>query len=90
MTFAEYTKVLFTFGNFLREISNLLLVTDIMRLTGDVQAVVMAGGKVEEIGNLPLTKLQRFSVFINTSASIYTSVSIDTSASEALVTIMIR
>ena len=27
------------------------LVTDIMRLTGDVQAVVMAGGKVDICGN---------------------------------------
>ena len=47
MTFAEYTEVLFTFENLLRWTSNLLLVTDIMRLTGDVQAVVMAGGKVQ-------------------------------------------
>ena len=45
-------KVQFSFRNFQA------LVADIMRLTGDVQAVVMAGGKVERSGNLRLAKQQ--------------------------------
>ena len=45
-----------------------MLVTDIMRLTGDVQAVVMAGGKVEQNCEIAFDKIS-----INTSVSINTN-----------------